>query len=176
VRLPGGGWEEFLAARSRNFRSQLRRSRRRLEEAGSLSFRCTADRDELARDFDTLLTLHAARWGGPTGTFRGLTDFHRDFLGAALDRGWLRLRFLELDGRPLAALYNLRFGGAESFYQSGRDPDHAADSVGFVAHAHAIRECLDDGLAEYRLLRGGEAYKARFADRDAGLVSVHRRA
>jgi hypothetical protein len=32
-----------------------------------------------------------------------------------------------------------------------------------------VREALADGLREYRLLRGGAAYKQRFATNDAGL-------
>ena len=35
--------------------------------------------------------------------------------------------------------------------------------------AHAVREALTDGMGEYRLLRGGAAYKERFATSDPGL-------
>jgi CelD/BcsL family acetyltransferase involved in cellulose biosynthesis len=175
VPLPGGGWEEFLAGRSRNFRSQVRGRERRLAEAGRLSYRSTERPEELERDFDAFLALHEARWEGPTSSFRGLRAFHLDFLAQALERGWLRLRFLELDGEPVASLYNLRFGNAESHYQAGRDPARARESVGFVLHVHAIREALADGLSEYRLLRGGEPYKTRFATQTSDLVSVRRR-
>jgi hypothetical protein len=41
--------------------------------------------------------------------------------------------------------------------------------VGFVLLAHAVREALADGMGEYRLLRGGAAYKQRFATSDPGL-------
>jgi CelD/BcsL family acetyltransferase involved in cellulose biosynthesis len=174
IQLLGGTWDDFLATRSRNFRAQVRGRERRLQRAGRMRYRVTSRPDELDRDFDVFLSLHYARWGEPTYSFEGRIGFHREFMREALSRGWLRLRFLELDGRPLAALYNLRFGEAESFYQSGRDPAHHADSAGFVLQAHAVREALEDGLAQYRLLRGGEAYKARFADRDIGLVSVRR--
>jgi CelD/BcsL family acetyltransferase involved in cellulose biosynthesis len=35
--------------------------------------------------------------------------------------------------------------------------------------ARAIRGALEDGLREYRFLRGDEPYKYRFADGDRGL-------
>ena len=38
--------------------------------------------------------------------------------------------------------------------------------------AHTVRAALDDGVAEYRLLLGGEAYKDRFATADHGLETV----
>jgi CelD/BcsL family acetyltransferase involved in cellulose biosynthesis len=176
LRLPAGAtWEEFLAARSRNFRVKARQKERQLARAGRLVYRCTTDAEELEADFATFVELHNARWGGPTKSFAGLEGFHLDFTARALARGWLRLRFLELDGRPLVALYNLRFGASEGCYQTGRTPEERR-SVGFVLHAHAIRECLADGLREYRLLRGGEPYKARFANATADLVSVAREA
>jgi len=172
---PGTSWDEFLAVRSRNFRTKVRQKERQLDRAGRLEYRVTTRPEELEADFATFVELHNARWGGPTKSFEGLADFHLDFLRAALERGWLRLRFLELDGRPLVALYNLRFGDSEGCYQTGRDPQERR-SVGFLLHARAIRECLEDGLSEYRLLRGGEEYKARFANATADLVTVAREA
>jgi CelD/BcsL family acetyltransferase involved in cellulose biosynthesis len=67
----------------------------------------------------------------------------------------------------VAAWYGFRFAGAEWFYQSGRDPAYDRLSVGFVLMAHTIRTALEEGMREYRLLRGGESYKQRFSDGDA---------
>ena len=38
--------------------------------------------------------------------------------------------------------------------------------------AHTIREASNDGMREYRFLRGGEPFKSRFADADPGLETV----
>ncbi len=160
-------WDEFLQARGRNFRQQARRFPRKLAELGAVSYRLADDPDRLQRDMDTLFALHRARWAGAETPFLAAATFHREFAAQALARGWLRLRFLEIAGRPVAALYGFRFGGAESAYQAGRDP--ALREVGFVLLTHAIREALGDGLAEFRLLRGGAAYKDRFATSDPGL-------
>ena len=70
--------------------------------------------------------------------------------------------------KPVAALYGFRFAGAESAYQSGRDPAFGQQPVGFVLLAHAVREALTDGMYEFRLLRGGAPYKERFATSDPG--------
>ena len=58
----------------------------------------------------------------PLPPFLLAEPFHREFAAQALRRGWLRLWFLEIDGKPVAALYGFRFAGAESAYQAGRDP------------------------------------------------------
>jgi CelD/BcsL family acetyltransferase involved in cellulose biosynthesis len=164
------GWESFLRSRSANLREQVRRRERRLRERYGVEFRLVADRERLDRDLGTLFDLHRRRWG-PRSAFAP-EAFHRQFARLALDRGWLRFWLLELDGRPAAAWYGFRLGGVESYYQAGRDPRLDGDAVGFVLLAHTIRAALDDGVAEYRFLRGAESYKFRFANADAGLETV----
>jgi GNAT acetyltransferase-like protein len=66
----------------------------------------------------------------------------------------------------------LRYAGIESYYQAGRDPAWDHYRVGFVLLAHAIRQAADDGIREYRPLRGAEDYKLRFAVADPGLETV----
>jgi CelD/BcsL family acetyltransferase involved in cellulose biosynthesis len=162
-------WEDFLQQRGRNFRQQVRRFPRKLGELGTVSYRLATDPERLPRDLDTLFDLHRQRWGSAGSTFLLAEPFHREFATQALHQGWLRLWFLEIDGKPVAALHGFRFGGAESAYQAGRDPALRQQPVGFVLLAHAVREALTDGMGEYRLLRGGAAYKERFATSDPGL-------
>jgi CelD/BcsL family acetyltransferase involved in cellulose biosynthesis len=89
-----------------------------------------------------------------------------------LQRRWLRLWIQELDGAPPAAWYGFRFDGVEAYYQAGRDPSFDRESVGFVLLAHSIRAAFDDGVREYRLLRGDDPYKSRFASADRPLQTV----
>jgi CelD/BcsL family acetyltransferase involved in cellulose biosynthesis len=172
LRTGGRSWDEFLAGRSRNFRDQVRRRERKLGREHDVGYRL-ADRDSLEADFETLVGLHEARWGERSPAFVGpLRSFHLDFAATALERGWLRLWSLDVDGRTVAAWHGFRFGDVESYYQSGRDPSWDRDRVGFVLLTHTMREAFDDGMREYRLLRGGEAYKDRFATEDSGIETV----
>jgi CelD/BcsL family acetyltransferase involved in cellulose biosynthesis len=127
----------------------------------------------MAEDFETLVELHTARWPG-SPWFADAVGFHRDFVSVALARGWLRLWILELDGRPAAAWLGYRFAGVESYYQAGRDPDLQRERVGLVLLAHTIREAIQDGMSEYRLLRGDESFKYRFATGDPGVETLAR--
>jgi CelD/BcsL family acetyltransferase involved in cellulose biosynthesis len=174
IAVPDGGWEEYLAGRSRNLRSQLRRKERALERDHGLSFRLCDDPARVGEDMETLIRLNRARWGergsGALGADRAA--FHRDFAPVALERGWLRLWLAEVDGEPVAAWYGFRFGAAEAYYQSGRDPAWDRSSVGLVLLAHTIREAMADGMREYRLLRGGEYYKDRLATDDPAVETV----
>ena len=170
LRFEHESWDEFLRELGRNFRQQVRRYPRKLTELGTVSYRLATDPERLPRDLDILFGLHRQRWGNDATAFLLAAPFHRDFAVLAfLQEGWLRLWFLEINGKPVAALYGFRFAGAESAYQSGRDPGFEHLPVGFVLLAHAVREALTDGMYEFRLLRGGAPYKERFATSDPGL-------
>lgn len=163
-------FDDFLASRSRNFREQVRRKERKLSREHDLRYRLCGDPRELAGDLDTLFDLHDARWQDASDAFDAQRRrFHHDFASLALQRGWLRLWGMDLDGRRVAAWYGFRFAGAEWYYQGGRDPAYERQAVGFVLLSHTVREAMGDGVGEYKLLRGGEEYKGRFANRDTGL-------
>lgn len=157
-------WDDFLARKSKNFREQTRRRERKLSNSFEVKLRL-ADSGSLQDDLATLFRLHLQRWGNDAAFATGVERrFHEDFARAAVSNGWLRLWMLELDGRTVASLYGYRFAGVEYFHQSGRDPSFEEHSVGSVLLTHSIRTALQEGMTEYRLLRGDESYKSRFAD------------
>jgi CelD/BcsL family acetyltransferase involved in cellulose biosynthesis/dTDP-4-amino-4,6-dideoxygalactose transaminase len=176
--LAGLDWDGFLASRSSNFRQQLRRFERRLTRDYGLRFRLADDPDRLDADLDVLIALHRARWRSEgVDAFEGRREtFHREFARTALSRGWLRLWFAELNGAPAAAWYGLRYAGAEWYYNGGRDPAFDRERVGMVLMGHTVREAIRDGQDRYRLLRGDEEYKRRWATHDPGLDTAARAA
>jgi CelD/BcsL family acetyltransferase involved in cellulose biosynthesis len=133
--------------------------------------RQTEDPETLDADLDTLFGLHATRWQDAS-SFAPNAAFHRAFARDALANGWLRLAILDVDGHPAAARYDFRMGSVHLAYYSGRDTAWASESVGLVLRVLTMRRALEEGVREYRFLRGGEAYKYRFATSDAGLVTV----
>lgn len=196
-RLPGDGWSSLLGARtlrheaspilrfatgedgdpfsawSSKLQKQLRYEERRLRREHELSYRLADAPEHLAADMDTLFALHSARWEEAGSTFATAhAAFHREFAECAMERGWLRLWFLEIDGEPVASLYGFRFAGVESHYQGGRDSAWQRHSVGSLLLAHSIREAYEDGMEEWRFLRGEDEYKYRFASGDPGLETV----
>lgn len=170
----GRTWDEYLADRSSNFRQQVRRAERKLQREAGLTYRLADDPARLDADLDLLYRLHEARWGDAgSGALAGARGaFHREFAAEALERGWLRLWFAELDGTPAAALYCLRYAGDDWYYQAGRDPAREDTRVGFVLLAHTVRQAFEDGMRAYRFLLGGESYKSRFTEVDPGLDTV----
>lgn len=159
--------DDWLAARSAKLRAQLARDERRLEALGAVTHRTADDPATVGRELERLFDLHRQRWDpeGGSRSFTGREAFHHDIAARFLALGRLRLRFLELDGTAIAGAYSFRFDGVESHYQGGRIPAYERCSVGLLLQRHAIRSCADEGVREYRFLRGDEAYKRRLADR-----------
>jgi CelD/BcsL family acetyltransferase involved in cellulose biosynthesis len=174
IDLAGLDWERFLASRSRNLRSQVRRKTRALARDHDAAFRA-ARAETLGADLDALVALHERRWqgrGGSGALGERPRRFHERFAAAALERGWLRLWVLELRGEAAAALYGWRLGDRFSYYQAGFDPSFERESVGMVLLAHTIRMATEEGALVYDLLRGGETYKSRFADHERAVHTV----
>jgi CelD/BcsL family acetyltransferase involved in cellulose biosynthesis len=164
-------WEATSKAWSKRLRKELRRDERRLREHHDMHTRTITDPDELETSLDTFFALHRTRWTQGT-VFEQREAFHRDFARIAFDNGWLRLRFMDIDGEPAAARLGFRYGDVESGYQSGWLSQYSEYSIGILLVADTIRAAHSDGMREYRFLRGGEDYKYRFASADPGLETA----
>jgi CelD/BcsL family acetyltransferase involved in cellulose biosynthesis len=168
--IQAGGWNEYLTTRSASVRQEIRSDGRRLERRHEVAYSLADNATRLEAGLDALFALHRRRLGATS--FAAAEQFHREFAACALERGWLRLWLLEVDGSPVSARYGFRFAGAECDYQAGWDPRWRSTGVGFILQVHGIRNAFEDGVREYRLLRGSEPYKYRLATGDPGLVTV----
>ncbi len=165
--LSGLGWESYLASRSRNFRGQLGRRRRGLERDHEVVFHTVTDGAEIEARVETLFRLHESRWQG-RGASSLAAERRRLFLGdfarLAHEAGWLRLVFVELDGKPVAGWYGWHIGERFAYFQAGLDPEYAGHSTGFVLLGHTLEKAFAEAAGEYDFLRGDEDYKLRFTD------------
>jgi CelD/BcsL family acetyltransferase involved in cellulose biosynthesis len=173
LHLRDDSWAEFLALRSRRFRKSVRHTRNRLERDHEVRIRL-AEPATLERDLDAAFRLHRARFAGHRGClFCGDHEaYQRAFAALALERGWLRLLLLEIDGAPVALEYGFLFADAYFAYQGGRDPAWDRHSVGFLLEVESIRRALEEGATEYRFLGGEEGYKYRYPTEDPRLETV----
>ena len=163
VDLGGIEWSSFWAARGRKLRKYVRSRTNQVEKNHEVAYRPTLDQGELEADMSTMLELHEQRFGRGSLLFEPKAQaFHRSFAQAALERGWLRLVFLELDGRPVAASYGWNLAGRYGDYNGGFAPEWAKTSVGLLLMVHTLQSALEEGATEYDFLLGDEPYKSRF--------------
>jgi len=166
-------FDAWFAGRSANFRQQMRRLRRRFEQAGGVSR--VATRATLAQDAATLTRLHTMRWDrrGHSnlaelgGCFTAFTIALGEQL---LDDGRFALRVLELGGEPIGAQLFVRAGGTTLFVNGGWDERRAELKPSLLSLLDAVEEAFALGAERFDLGVGEQSYKLRFADGSAPLA------
>jgi CelD/BcsL family acetyltransferase involved in cellulose biosynthesis len=176
IDLRGHTWTSYLAGLSSEHRYNVRRKTNSLAKKFEVTFERVENEAQRGPALRTLIDLHKKRWleHGASEAFHtaGHEAFHEEFTRLALDRGWLRLHVLRLNGQPASAVYALRYGPSFSFYQSGFDPQYAKYSVGLVAMALSIQSAIEEGAEEYDFLHGSEAYKFHWANGSRDLERI----
>ncbi len=165
-------WEEFLGLVSRGHRKKLRRADRELFETGRAVLRTVETCEQLDPAMDVLIDLHQKRRRmlHEPGCFASprFTAFHREVARRLLLAGQLQLQRLELDGRTVAAEYQLAGApgtpgqGVTYVYQAGIDPRRLADEPGHLITAATVKRAIEQGGRVVDFLRGDEPYKPHF--------------
>jgi len=174
--LRGHTWESYLASLGSSHRYNFNRRLKNLHKQGTLVFDLVEKEDQRREALRMLLDLHNRCWDERGGSDAMQTPhelaFHDAFSRLALERGWLRLFVLRLEGRALGALYGFRYGRRFYFYQSGFDPAYRQQSVGMVTMGLAIQHAIMEGAEEYDFLHGTESYKFLWTTESRDLLRI----
>ena len=176
VDLSAGTWDAFLQTLGAAHRANIRRRLRALQRDFDVSFEPVTTDAERRRALARLARWNRVRWrdDGGTTAFPNRTSmaFHDDATRQAAEDGWLRLYTVTLNGRVEAVMYGFVIGKTFYFYQHGFNPDYSRYSLGLVLMALTIRSAIEDGLREFDMLYGHEAYKTLWARHDRALMRL----
>jgi CelD/BcsL family acetyltransferase involved in cellulose biosynthesis len=172
-------WEQYLAALSADHRYVVSRSLRDFERWAGKTCQVEMARghEDLRRGRAILLQLHERRWqaGGQSGVFSSplFRRFHDMLMPTLLDRGELDLRWLSVNGEPVAISYAFVNENRVYFYQSGRTTTVPKGvRPGIVLHVHALRAAIEAGRSEYDFLGGDARYKLQLATDTRPLIAL----
>jgi CelD/BcsL family acetyltransferase involved in cellulose biosynthesis len=159
VELPGD-WESYLAQLNKKDRHELRRKLRRLDTAGTVRWYAVANEAGLPKALDEFLRLHRASRAEKAIFMDAQREhFFRELGRTFVPRGTMRLYFMEIDGRQVAATICFDHRDETWLYNSGYDPQYAAYSVGLLLKALCLRDAIERGKRRFDFLRGNERYK-----------------
>jgi CelD/BcsL family acetyltransferase involved in cellulose biosynthesis len=179
----GADIDAYLARLGKKERHEIRRKVRRADSQGGIRFIESAD--PLAplsapgaassapggqpgpSDLDAFIDLHQARWGADglfpdtPGGAQSRVFFRRMFeeFGRPADGSPLRLSFLWLGDRRVAASVHFETEDSIFYYNAGIDPAAFAYSPGVVLVDCLVRRALETGRTRLDFLRGNEPYK-----------------
>ena len=164
-------WEAYLQGLSGKERHEVRRKFRRLDQAGRVALRCIGHGSELPAAMQAFLTLFRAN---RTDKANFMTDTMMAFFLrlaenlAAADL--LKLYFLDLDSRPIAAALCIDDRSTVYLYNNGYDAAFRSLSIGVLSKVLTIKASIDDGRQTYDFLKGSEAYKKRLGGKPVNLL------
>ncbi|MCE9546444.1 MAG: GNAT family N-acetyltransferase [Planctomycetia bacterium] len=157
------GWQAWWDLRVSHWRTNLRRSEKRLAEAGAVRYlryrpRGTAYGDDDPRWdlFNTCVDLAARSWqgksaDGTTMSHASVEPFLRDVHAVAARRGALDLNLLLVDERPVAFAYNYHYDGSVYGLRMGYDDKSSPEGAGSVLLCRTIEDSCRRGDTLYDL-------------------------
>jgi CelD/BcsL family acetyltransferase involved in cellulose biosynthesis len=163
-------WDEFLSGLTGKQRHELRRKLRRLHEAGSVRFRGVADVARVPEAVEVFLRLFTMNREDKAAFMTGrMAGFFRGLSVALAEEGLLRLFFVDVDERPVAAVFCFDHQGTRYLYNNGYDSAYQGISVGLMSKVLSLKAAIDEGLRTYNFLKGSEVYKYRLGGRELPL-------
>ena len=164
--LADGGFDAWFAERSSNFRSQMRRARRSLEEQGAI-VRLASTPAEIEQDIGAFIRLHHARWdprGGSDALDDGVERMLQAIAQELVEAGRLRLASVATADETVAVQVIVAAGGEASYWLGGFDDAWARSKPALVALLAAVEDVFARGEERFDLGGGTQDYKLRFAD------------
>ena len=171
-----GSIEEFYLSLSKNFRSQIRRQRRKVLQAENTAFRRYESHNTEAF-VEALIRLNRARLAAK-GEASSLEDerfcqFMYDATDYMAQTGRAWLDAVESDGRIIGAALNFIHGRTVSYYMGGFESGDSGLSPTNALFATVIERAIQEDFEKYDFLRGSEPYKYRWGATDVVDVSIN---
>jgi len=162
VTMPEGvDMDGYLATLGKKERHEIRRKVRRAEAVGEIRLEESIDP---LRDLDVFIDLHQKRWGAdglfpPTLGGEQSRVFFRRLFELFRPEGPLRLTFLMVGQRRIAAGIHFETADEILYYNAGVDPDARDLSPGVLLVYAYVARALANGTRRMDFLRGDEPYK-----------------
>ncbi|MDA7980575.1 MAG: GNAT family N-acetyltransferase [Pirellulales bacterium] len=156
-------WTEYEARLSKSHRKQVRRAIRNVIEEQRSQFFTATNEAELEHGFALLVKLHQRRWTtkGEAGVFASsrFTTFHKQMMWELLQKDMLRLHWLDIDGKTVAAEYCIAGEDVTYCYQGGVDPAELEIEPGRISKIMMLKAAREEGKLAFDMMRGDEPYK-----------------
>ena len=172
----GGRWEAFESSLPSRLVRDIRRRRRKLEELGEVTLEISDGSERLEELLAEGFRLEASGWKASEGTAIVSAEetqrFYETIARGSAGRGWLRLFFLRVAGRPIAFQLALQDDRTHYFLKGGYDPDDAAFSPGKLLLHATLAHAVERGLVRYELMGDVEPWKLEWTKRFEERVSL----
>lgn len=157
-----GDWNIFINSRSKNLRHALKRSLKRAEETGKVSYKRFIGQD--VNDQHLLTIFEINEYGQYPHVYRSQEEkaFLYELLKLMVDRDWLDVQFLYIDEIPVAYQFGFNYNNRFEDWRCGFDRRYSKLSVGKILLKLSLEDNFRRRIQEVDFLRGDEFYKAEW--------------
>jgi CelD/BcsL family acetyltransferase involved in cellulose biosynthesis len=161
-----GTWSDYVASLRGKFRQNIRNRLARLDRLGEPALEVVSGGLEIRDDCEDAIRLEASGWKRTAKTAiscdRATHRFYAELAERAAKRGWLRLLYLRVNGRRIAASYSLLYEGRLFLCKTGYDPEFSAVSPFKILTYLALRLAFAEGYAAVDFLGDPEPWKLQW--------------
>ncbi|MFN3681842.1 MAG: GNAT family N-acetyltransferase [Nitrospira sp.] len=156
-------WTAYLEKLSPRRRYDLRRARRRAEEAGPVTVRifCPKD-DELEAGMADFIRIEGRGWKGRQGSSlqqrENMRRFFERYAALASPSGTFRFAFLDVAGIPIAAQLAAVYANRYWVFKIGYDEAWGRCSPGWQLLGETIKYAFEQKLTSYEFLGSDESW------------------
>jgi CelD/BcsL family acetyltransferase involved in cellulose biosynthesis len=155
-------WDGYLDILSGKERHEIRRKLRRLYAAGRINYRLVGDAFSVKKEMEAFLDLFRSNRPDKAAFMNDrMISFFRGLAEALAEARIVKLFFLDLDGKPIAATMCFNYHSTMYLYNNGYDERFGWLSAGLLCKVLSIKESIQSGKKTYDFLKGAEAYKKR---------------
>ncbi|MFH1243795.1 MAG: GNAT family N-acetyltransferase [Pseudomonadota bacterium] len=153
-------WDEFLGVLPGKQRHEIRRKLRRLHEAGDARYRLVESEEGVEEEIEDFLRLFRSNRPDKAAFMTGqMASFFRSLAESMAKDHILKLFFLDLDKRPVAAVMCFDYNSTTYLYNNGYDRDYSSLNVALISKVLNIKAGIERGMERYDFLKGDEDYK-----------------
>jgi CelD/BcsL family acetyltransferase involved in cellulose biosynthesis len=167
--------DEFLEGEDNTFKLSARRRLRKLSRRPGFECVLALGQAEISAGLDAMFTMHQERWHslGLPSVFDSelLRTFYRKISPLMLEREWLELTVMKLDGEIVAALFGFVFEHRYYCLVNSCGVRGFEEKAGNALMLARI-ESLIGRATEFNFLRGDQPYKYQWGGRDRHTVNL----
>lgn len=170
-------WAAYLEKLSSRRRYDLRRARRRTEEAGLVAVRifCPTE-EEIESGIAEFVRIEATGWKDRHGSSlrqrENMRRFFHRYAALASRTGTFRFAFLDVAGKPIAAQLSAVYASRFWVFKIGYDEAWSRCSPGWQLLAETIKYAFDHKLASYEFLGSDEPWLRGWSTERRGYQTV----
>lgn len=156
-------WETFLSQKAKSFRKRIRRFRNKLERLGDIDIKNITDNPLSLQELSKVWQVGQKSWKHHINKAISSTEQRRNFFSLLTQmtgrEGWLNLWLLQVDNKPIAFEYQLKYKNKIHGMRSEFDEGYQSYSPGFVLDTFIVENIFKNGITDYDMGGSDDFYK-----------------